>query len=131
MAISTVGADGSPQTTLVGYANEGWVIYFVIFRASQKFANIQRDNRVSVVVGLDPPDLQSAKAVYAGATAAEVTEPRESTRAWELLRQRHPNLHQTLMPPHEEAALMRADCKYVSVLDYGKGIGHSETLVIA
>ncbi len=38
MAISTVRPDGWPQTTVVGYANQGFDIIFLIFRASQKFA---------------------------------------------------------------------------------------------
>ena len=130
MAISTLGADGWPQTTLVGYANEGWVIYFVIFRASQKFANIQRDNRVSVVVGLNPPEIQRAKAVYASALAFEITDGRERDRAWELIRKRHPNVGETLVPADEEIALMRANCKRVTVLDYTKGVGHSETNIL-
>ena len=40
MAFSTVRPDGWPQTTIVGYANVGLPIYFLIFRSSQKFANI-------------------------------------------------------------------------------------------
>ena len=53
MAISTVRPDGWPQTTIVGYAN-GLILYFLIFRASQKFANIAKDNRVSLAVGEKP-----------------------------------------------------------------------------
>jgi nitroimidazol reductase NimA-like FMN-containing flavoprotein (pyridoxamine 5'-phosphate oxidase superfamily) len=46
MTIATVRPDGWPQTTMVGYANEGWRVYFLIYRTSQKFENISRDNRV-------------------------------------------------------------------------------------
>ena len=35
-AVGWLGA----QTTIVGYANDGWTVYFLIFRSSQKFANI-------------------------------------------------------------------------------------------
>ena len=52
MSIATVRPDGWPQTTIVGYANEGWSLYFLIYRDSQKFGNISRDNRVSISVGL-------------------------------------------------------------------------------
>lgn len=47
MAIATVRPDGWPQATMVSYANEGLLIYFVISRESQKFANIERDPRGS------------------------------------------------------------------------------------
>jgi len=44
--------------------------------------------------------------------------------------ERHPNLADFDLPASSEAALMRADCKYVSVLDYTKGFGHTEAFSI-
>ena len=130
MAISTVRPDGWPQTTIVGYANEGWRIYFAIFRFSQKFANIQRDDRVSIAVTSEPHSLGEIKAVYAGAHAAEVLDEKERLLAWQLLTERHPNLADFGPPGMSDEALMRADCKYVSMLDYSKGIGHTEALTV-
>ena len=130
MAISTVRPDGWPQTTIVGYANQGWTIYFAIFRSSQKFANIAQDDRVSIAVGGEPRSLGEIKAVYAGAHASEVTAEDDRQLAWRLLSERHPNLAD-FGPPHEsDEALMRADCKFVSALDYSKGIGHTEVLTL-
>lgn len=126
MAISTLRPDGWPQTTIVGYANDGLVIYFLIFRSSQKFANIRHDNRVSIAVGEEPKLMRELTAVYAGAQASEVVEPKEREAAWALLARRHPNLVDFDLPRSAEAALMRADCKHVSVLDYTKGYGHIE-----
>jgi hypothetical protein len=130
MAISTIRPDGWPQTTIVGYASEGWVLYFQIFRGSQKFANIALDDRVAVAVSADVSHLSDIRAVYAGAHASEVIEPAERERAWSLLLERHPNLGDFGPPDLEETALMRAKCKYVSVLDYSKGIGHTEDLTV-
>ena len=120
----------SPQTTIVGYANEGWAVYFLIFRSSQKFANIALDDRVAIAVSNEAHGLWDIKAVFAGAHAAEVTDPDERTRAWELLVQRHPNLGEFGMPDDSETALMRARCKHVSMVDYSKGIGHTEALTV-
>jgi hypothetical protein len=64
MAISTVRPDGWPQTTVVGYANRGFQIFFLIFRASQKYANIQQDNRISIAVAPEPEEVEQLKAVY-------------------------------------------------------------------
>ena len=130
MAISTVRPDGWPQTTIVGYANDGWTVYFLIFRASQKFDNISKDDRVSIAVTSDTSFLGEIKAVYAGAHAAEVTDMEERSAAWKLLMERHPNLLDFGLPDNKETALMRAECKYVSVLDYSKGIGHTEALTV-
>jgi len=130
MAISTVRPDGWPQTTMVGYANDGWTVYFLIFRDSQKFANIARDDRVALAVSSESSSLGEIKAVYAGAHAAEIKDADEQERAWQLLLERHPNLGEFGRPDDSTTALMRAKCKYVSVLDYSKGIGHSEELVV-
>ena len=112
MAISTVRPDNWPQTTIVGYANDGWTVYFLIFRTSQKFANISLNDRVSV---------------YAGCHAAEVTDPAERDLAWKLLVERHPNLSDLGAPDDSATALMRARCKHVSLVDYSQGIGHTES----
>ena len=130
MAVSTVRPDGWPQTTMVGYANQGWTVYFLIFRDSQKFANIAHDNRVAIAVSGEPASLLDIKAVYAGAHAAEVTDPREKELAWKLLVERHPNLGDFGRPDDRETALMQAVCRYVSVLDYSRGIGHTEALTV-
>ena len=130
MAISTIRPDGWPQTTIVGYANAGFTLYFMVFRSSQKLANIQLDDRISIAVGDEPTDLRQLKAVFAGAHASEVTEPAEQEIAWRILSDRHPNLAAFDRPDRSATALMRAECRYVSVLDYSKGFGHTEALTI-
>jgi len=128
MAISTVRPDGWPQTTIVGYANDGLLIYFLIFRESQKFANIANDDRVSIAISHEPPDMRVAEAVFAGARASEVTDPIEREHAWRLLMQRHPSLVGAPQPDRSATAMMRAQCEHVSVLDYSKGLGHTDAL---
>ena len=130
MTIATVRPDGWPQATIVGYANEGFRLYFLIYRTSQKFANIARDSRVAVTVGQEPTELRQIKAVYAGCEVRELTDTKERSRAWALLAERHPNLTDLAPPETAEVATMVADCKYVSVLDYSQGLGHAETLML-
>ena len=130
MAISTIRPDGWPQTTVVGYANVGFEILFMIFRSGQKFANIQHDDRVSIAVAAEPSDLGQLQAVYAGAHAQEITEPKEREEAWKQLMQRHSNLAGFQLPDTSDAVFMRAKCKFVSVLDYTQGMGHREQFMI-
>lgn len=130
MAIATNRPDGWPQTTIVGYANIGLLIYFMVFRSSQKLANIERDPRVSIAVGHEPTTVNQLEAVYAGALASEVTAPDEMAEAWRLLSERHPNLATLEQPPSSDAAIMMASCKYVSVLDYDWRFGHSDAFVV-
>lgn len=131
MTISTVRPDGWPQSTIVGYVNEGLSLYFVIFRSSQKFANISKDDRISIAIAEEPRALAEAKAVYAGARAAEVLEEGERAHAWDLLTARHPNLAPYDIPDPTVTAMMRADCLHVTVVDYTKGAGHTEAFDVA
>ena len=130
MAISTLRPDGWPQTTIVGYANEGLTLYFLIFRSSQKLKNIRHDRRISFSAGGDSKELSQATAVYAAAHASEVTEPKERDRAWRVLVSRHPNLKEFDLPERTKAAMMKAVCEHVSVVDYRKGLGHTEELSV-
>lgn len=131
MAISTIRPDGWPQTTFVGYANEGLTLFFLIFPSSQKLANIRRDKRVSLAVGGDAQEISQLTAVYAAADAVEVTDPKEREKAWRLLESRHPNLVGFELPDRNEAAMMKAICRYVTVLDFRRGPGHTEEFSVA
>src|SRR3954452_490483 len=85
MAVATVRHDGWPQCTMVGYANEDILIYFVVSRQGQKFANIAKDDRVSLVVGRDFHDPSTIKALSIAARASEVRDPKQRARAVKLL----------------------------------------------
>lgn len=131
MALATLMPDGWPQATLVGYANDGLLTYFVISRTGQKFANIARDDRVSMTIGRDVHDPSSIRALSIAARASEVTDPAQRARAISLLLQRRPGL-KTLEPPApDEAAVMRAYPTIVTVLDYSKGFGHADVLTVS
>ncbi len=130
MAVSTLRPDGWPQTTFVGYTNEDFSIYFSIFRSSQKFANIAENSRVSIAVRNDAADLRDVQAVYAAAHAIEVSADNEREFAWYLFNQRHPALTTFQQFDFSKIAIMRADCKYVTVLDYRRGPGYTEEYTI-
>ncbi len=131
MAIATLRPDGWPQATMVGYANEGLLVYFVISRASQKFANINRDGRVSIVVGRDFADPAQIKALSIAANASEVRDPKQRQRAIELVLARHPSLAELPKPSAKQSAIMRAYPSIVTILDYSKGFGHADVLTVA
>jgi len=130
MALATLRADGWPQATMVNYANDGLLLYFIISRQSQKYANIDRDSRVSIVVGRDFEDPSQIKALSIAANASEVRDPAQRKRAIELVLQRHPALGKLGGPDLEHSAVMRAYCSIVTILDYSKGFGHSDMLTV-
>lgn len=130
MAIATVRPDGWPQTTMVGYANDDILIYFIISRQSQKFANIERDDRVSIVIGRDFHDPSTIKAVSIAAHADEVRDEKQRDRAIKLLLERHPGLKKLRPPEPGHSAVMRANPAIITILDYSKGFGHADLLTV-
>jgi nitroimidazol reductase NimA-like FMN-containing flavoprotein (pyridoxamine 5'-phosphate oxidase superfamily) len=131
MAISTMRADGWPQTTMVGFAHDELLIYFVVSRASQKWANIERDDRVSIAIGGDFHDPSSIKALSIAARASEVRDAKQRKRAVELLLERHPGLRRLEPPDPEHSAVVRAYPEIVTILDYSKGFGHADVLTVS
>ena len=130
MAISTIRPDGWPQATMVSYANEDILIYFIVSRQSQKFANIERDDRVSLVVGRDFHDPNTIKALSIAARASEVKDPQQRSRAVKLLLDRHPGLRRLERPDPDHSAVMRANPEIITILDYSKGFGHADLLTV-
>ena len=131
MAVATVRQDGWPQTTIVGNANEGILIYFAISRSSQKLANIESDNRVSLAVARDFHDPKSITGLSIAAYASAITDPDQRNRALRLLLEQHPGLKRLEVPTiSDEMVLMRAAPAIITIIDYSKGFGHSDVLTV-
>jgi nitroimidazol reductase NimA-like FMN-containing flavoprotein (pyridoxamine 5'-phosphate oxidase superfamily) len=130
MAIATMRPDGWPQNTMVGYANDGILLYFIISRASQKFANIGRDDRVSLVIGRDFHDPSTISALSIAARASEVTDPKQQQQAVKLVLERHPGLQRLERPSPDHSVVMRANPEIITILDYSKGFGHADVLTV-
>ncbi len=129
MRIATLRADGWPQATTVGYANEGLTLYFLCALDSQKAANIARDNRVSLTIDHDTPQVMEIAGLSMAARAQAVADPDEGERAMRLLMQRYPqqnSLPFTSMPKFSEVRIFRLTPAVISVLDYSKGFGHTD-----
>jgi len=120
-ALATVGPDGWPHCTMVGFAHDGARIYFAIAPSSQKFADIQRDDRVSLAIGRDVIDPSSIHALAIRARARIVEDSRERKDAIELLFEKRPALQRL----EEPARVMCAVPEEIRLLDYSKGYGHS------
>ena len=131
MAIATARPDGWPQATMVSYANEGIMIYFVVSRQGQKFKNIDRDDRVSLVVARDPDDPMAIKGLSIAARASEVRDPNQRQEAVRLLLARHPGLAKLEPPAPDHSAVMRAYPEIITILDYAKGFGHADVLTVS
>jgi PPOX class probable F420-dependent enzyme len=130
MTIATNRADGWPQATVVGYANDGLIIYCLIARDSQKLANIARDPRVSLAIANDVPQPLMIKGLSIAARVEEVTDAGEREHVAEVLLKRYPEYKVMPRPDPAAVPVMRLTPHIVSVLDYSKGFGHSDLVKV-
>ncbi|MDE5444105.1 pyridoxamine 5'-phosphate oxidase family protein [Bradyrhizobium sp. CSA207] len=128
MRIATVRPDGWPQVTTVGYANEGFTIYFLCGIDSQKAQNLSRDDRVSLAIDDDPEQVMAITGLSMAARARTLTEPAEIEKAIGLLMSRYPEQKAAglPMPNPSEVRLIGLTPTVISLLDYSKGFGHTE-----
>jgi len=130
MTIATLRPDGWPQATTVGYANDGLTLYFLCGLDSQKAANLARDNRVSLTIDDDTPEVMEITGLSMAARAQAVVDRAEAEEALRLLMLKYPeqkSLPASLpMPTPENVRIFRLTPTVISVLDYSKGFGHTD-----
>lgn len=130
MTIATLRSDGWPQATTVGYVNEGLVLWFLCGLESQKARNIARDDRVSITIDDDTPDIMSITGLSMAARARRVSDRAEAEKVIAMLPLKYPDAppmaEPMRMPTPEEVAIFRVVPEVISVLDYAKGFGHTD-----
>src|SRR3954449_5658029 len=80
MTVATLRPDGWPQATTVGYVNEGLTLYFLCGLESQKATNLARDDRVSLTIDHDTPDLMAITGLSMAAHAQAVVNRAEADK---------------------------------------------------
>jgi PPOX class probable F420-dependent enzyme len=128
MTIATLRPDGWPQATTVGYAHEGLTLYFLCGPDSQKTANLARDERVSLTIDQDTPQVMEITGLSMAARAQVVTDPAEAEKALRLLMLKYPQQASLPlpMPTPSDVRIFRVTPTVISVLDYAKGFAHTD-----
>lgn len=126
MSLATARADGYPQATTVGYANDGLDLYFCCDRVSQKVRNLRRSPKVSLTIDHDSKNWVRIKGLSMGARARVLSKPGEVTRAFELLARKFPQMRKVPKEDFAATAFVKVTPKVISVLDYSKGFGHTD-----
>jgi len=128
MTVSTLRPDGWPQATTVGYVNDGLVIYFLCGLNSQKAKNLAADDRISLTIDHDTPDLMAITGLSMAARAHAVTDRAEAEKILRMLPLKYPDAPPLpiKMPSPEDVCIFRVTPTVISVLDYTKGFGHTE-----
>ena len=128
MTVATLRPDGWPQATTVGYVNEGLTLWFLCGLDSQKARNIARDDRISLTIDHDTPDLMAITGLSMAARATPVTDRAEAEKVLRMIPLKYPDAPPLPleMPKWDEVRLMRVTPVVISVLDYTKGFGHTD-----
>ena len=130
MTLATLRPDGWPQATTVGYVHDGLTLWFLCGLESQKASNLARDNRVSITIDHDTPDIMAITGLSMAARAHRVTDAAESRRVLTMMPLKYPDAPPTTatlpMPAPEDVAVFRVVPEVVSVLDYSLGFGHAD-----
>lgn len=131
LTVATVREDGWPQATTVSYVNDGPAIYFGTGDASQKARNIARDDRVSLTIDLPYADWSTIRGLSLAGRARRVTDPAEIQKAGALMLRKFPQVaHFEAFATGLDMAFYRIDPVVVSILDYTKGFGHTDLLIL-
>lgn len=130
MRIATIRPDGWPQTTTVGYANDGLTLYFLCGKESQKATNLEHDDRVSAAIDDDPAQVMEIKGLSPAARACRVVDDAEGAKALALLFARYPAQDGATfaLPSPADVAIFRVTPTIISVLDYTLGFGHTDLI---
>lgn len=130
MTVATLRPDGWPQATTVGYVSEGLTLWFLCGRDSQKARNLAHDDRVSITIDHDTPDMMAITGLSMAARAHRVTDRDEALKVLRMLPLKYPDAPPATaamkMPAPEEVALFRVVPEVISVLDYTKGFAHTD-----
>jgi hypothetical protein len=104
----------------VGYVNEGLTLYFLCGRDSRNAANLARDDRVSLTIDHDTPQVKEITGLSMAAHARPVVDPAEANKVLHMLPLKYPeqvNLPLP-MPTADDVRIFRVTPTIICVLDY-------------
>lgn len=128
LALATLREDGFPQATTVSFVHDGLEIFIGVGATSQKAQNMLRDNRVSVTMTAAYDTWMKIRGLSMAAHAREMTTDAEIAEIAKLMVKRFPEIANMEPVSPEEVKFFRITPFILSVLDYSKGFGHTDTV---
>ena len=95
---------------------------------SQKAANLAHDDRVSLTIDHDTPQVMEITGLSMAARAQPVRDRAEAEKVLHMLPQKYPEQinFPLAMPTPDQIRIFRVTPVVISVLDYAKGFGHTD-----
>ena len=130
MTIATLRPDLYPQATTVSYVNDGLTIYFGTSPDSQKARNLAWSNKVSLTIDRPYETWKEIESLSIGAEVLPVTDAAEVRKVGELMQGKFPQLAAFVPEDTSGIAIYRVEPKFISLLDYSQGFGHTEAFTL-
>ena len=130
MTIATIREDGYPQATTVSYVNDGLAIYFGCAAQSQKARNIARNAKVSLTINLPYASWNDIRGLSIGGKAKPVTDPAQIDEVAQLMCEKFSQISPYAPTEVEGIERFRVTPEVVSILDYRKGVGHTDLVKV-
>lgn len=131
LTLATMRPDGYPQATTVSFAFDDLVIYVAVGKDSQKAANIRQNNKISLTVNNDYTDWSQIKGLSMGGVAEVADDPQSMQSAAACLLARFPQAAEWANSEQKnQVAFLKIRPQVISILDYTKGFGHTETVTV-
>jgi hypothetical protein len=130
MTVATLRPDGWPQATTVSYVREDMILYFLISRTSQKFKNLQTDDRISIAIGTEALIPVLIVGVSMAARAIECRDEPYRSEMLAKLSERHPGYFDAKTLDMGASALFRALPEIISIVDFSQGLGHTDLVTV-
>ncbi len=129
LTLATLRPDGYPQATTVSFAHDGLNLYAGIGKHSQKASNIRHNNKVSLTINLPYQDWRAIKGLSMSALAEIMEDGAAVASAKACLLKRFPQIAEWGDAALEnDVAFLKITPQVISILDYSKGFGHTETV---
>lgn len=130
MTIATVRSDGFPQATVVAYVHDNLRLYFWTGLATQKALNISACDKVSATIAPPYRSWAAVEGISLGGHASLVADRDELRTATTLMKERFPEAAVLVPENTGKMAVFRVDPVVISLIDYGKGLGHAELIEV-
>lgn len=131
LTLATLRPDGWPQANTLSYASDGTSVFVGTGPQSQKVRNIAHDPRVSITINLPYADWTQIRGLSAAGRARLVTDGATLARAGQLFVEKfRADLAREMELAAMPMAMFEITLEVVSLLDYAKGFGHTDLLML-
>jgi nitroimidazol reductase NimA-like FMN-containing flavoprotein (pyridoxamine 5'-phosphate oxidase superfamily) len=128
MTLATIRPDGYPQATLLNYIADDLTLYFATDPASQKVANIKRNNKVSVAIASQTEDFYKLSGLSMTGVATRIMEKEAADRLSVRLFRALPQSKKFVPQDPRQLAIFSVTPVAISLVDYASGFGKSYLL---